>query len=960
MVVILKVGGRTDAADCIRTAIRQQGLNWRLVHVSTLEQARLALGRESVSLLLVHHSLPGGSGLDVQALARGVPIILTIVPGQEAVAAQALDRGFADYVHEDASPAFAALMLAQLRAAWRARQTQHTLDRQHRLLLAISRAQDSFIRTAHNRQAFELMLSELLALTDSAYGFLGEVLYDAPDRPWINVHALSDIAWDEASRQAYKAAGVSGMPFRNLNTLFGAALVSGEAVLSNQPATDPRSGGVPKGHMPMHSFLGLPVGPKGALLAVVGLANKPGGYAQEDIDFLKPLLDTIGQMVEARRADQRREQTLQTLETTLDSISQGLSMVDAQGRCVLFNRRALELLGLPAERVAHQPHHHEVMAWQRERGEFDGDRVSDPQVRAYLNNPSATIGLPTVYQRRTLDDRVLEVRARQLPDGGLVRTYTDVTGFVQSQAALQAARERLAAIIEGTRAGTWEWHIQTDEVVINERFASLVGYEVHELPSQVRALYDLLLNPADEDRLAQANALHLSGQADHYECQFRFKHKRGHWVWLLERGRINTRGPQGEPLVMSGTSIDISHSKHAEEALRVTSELLRERTMALETTLQAMSQGILVVGPDGRVRLYNQRACAMLDLPDTMMAELPLLSDLTQFQTQRGDFGPAFSLADPHVRSYLSEGSSTVDASVPRSYTRRTAKGRVLEIKSEPLPGGGFVRTFADVTSHAETLDAARQSGEEVRRLNETLELRVAQRTAELERSMHDIEALSYSIAHDLRGPLRAVNGFAALIAAEEASRLSPEGREMFGRITEASRRMGTMITDLLELFKVVRAELHPVAVDLSALAQEAVRSLACSFPGTGVVVEPMPLARGDATLLRHLMFNLVDNALKYSAKSQAPRVTVGWSPSHEAWFVRDNGVGFDMAHADQLFGLFRRLHSPADFEGSGVGLAVVARIVERHGGRIWAEARPGLGATFWFNLGAHPAPHPP
>jgi signal transduction histidine kinase len=287
---------------------------------------------------------------------------------------------------------------------------------------------------------------------------------------------------------------------------------------------------------------------------------------------------------------------------------------------------------------------------------------------------------------------------------------------------------------------------------------------------------------------------------------------------------------------------------------------------------------------------------------------------------------------------------------------RRTAQGRFLEIKSDPLPGGGFVRTFADVTSYLEAVAAARESGEEVRQLNETLEQRVAQRTAELERSMHDIEALSYSIAHDLRGPLRAVNGFAALIAVEEAERLTPDGRELFARITEASRRMGVMITDLLELFKVVRAELNPVPVDLAALAQEAVRSLVPSFPQTEVSVAPMPMALGDATLLRHLMFNLLDNALKYSAKVPAPHIAVGHAPAGEqgeaAWFVRDNGVGFDMSHADKLFGLFQRLHSPTDFSGSGVGLAVVARIVERHGGRIWAQSSPGAGATFWFTLG--------
>jgi light-regulated signal transduction histidine kinase (bacteriophytochrome) len=282
---------------------------------------------------------------------------------------------------------------------------------------------------------------------------------------------------------------------------------------------------------------------------------------------------------------------------------------------------------------------------------------------------------------------------------------------------------------------------------------------------------------------------------------------------------------------------------------------------------------------------------------------------------------------------------------------RKTAAGRHIEVRINAMPDGWQIRTYADVTSFVEAVDAAREAAAEIRRLNETLEARVAQRTQELERSMGDIEALSYSIAHDLRGPLRAVNGFAALIAADEADRLSPEGRELFVRITEASRRMGVMISDLLELFKVVRADLSPQVVNLAALAQDAVRTLSAAYPRTTVDVAPMPPARGDAALLRILMFNLIDNALKYSAKVDSPCVNVGWSETEQAWFVRDNGVGFDMAQAQKLFGLFQRLHAPADFEGTGLGLAVAARVVQRHGGRIWADAHPGQGACFWFSL---------
>lgn len=957
MVVILKVGGRTDATERIRAVIRQDGLDWRLVHVSSCAQAVLALKREAVNVVLAHHSLPDGTAMDVLAAAGQLPVILTIARGEEEAVARALDQGVADYIFEDLNPGFAPLVMAQLRSALRHCDMARQVDRQHRLLTAISRAQSSFIRTAHNRQAFELLLTELLALTDSAYGFVGEVFYDAPDQPWLSVHAISNLAWDEASRRRYAQAQGDGMVFRNPNTLFGEVLRTGEPVISNQPHTDPRAHGVPQGHVQLKSFLGIPVGQGGKQLAMVGLANRPGGYGQADITFLQPLLDAIAQLVEARRQAQLSRDVRTMLETTLNSIDQGIAMVNPEGRVVLFNQQAARLLNLDVEWLAQQPLESEVVALLTRRGDFGPnlERITDPTVRAHLGDLRFRVERSSRYQRQTPDGRWLDIVYHPLPDGTLVRTYTDVTHLVNSQQALASAHARLEAILDGTGAGTWEWQLNSDALRVNERFAALLGYDTSTLPGHRNALHTLLLHPEDEAREVQVAQLHLHGDLPHYECQYRLRHADGRWLWVLARGRINQRAADGAGQVMSGTIIDISASKQAEEALRVASELLKERTQTLETTLAAMGQGLMVVGPDGRIRAHNPQICLMLDVPPHMLADQPLLSDMVRWQAWRGDFGDNGDLVAPHARAYLAAGAVAVDDAVPRSYVRRTRQGRMLEVKSNLLPGGGFVRTFSDVTSYVEALDAARESREEVMRLNETLEQRVAQRTAELERSMHDIEALSYSIAHDLRGPLRAVNGFAALIANEEADRLSPDGRDMFDRITEASRRMGSMITDLLELFKVVRADITPVAVDLAALVHEAVRSLASSFPRTEVTVQPMPQAHGDATLLRHLVFNLLDNALKYSANVPAPTVpciTVGWSDAEAAWFVRDNGVGFDMANADKLFGLFQRLHAPADFEGSGVGLAVVARIVQRHGGRVWAHSEPGLGATFWFTLG--------
>ena len=956
MIVILKVGGLSAAADCIRQAIRADGLPWKLTHVSSLNQAKLALERQRVDLLLLHHQVADGDAISANLpVPSGVLRVMSVEAGQEAVAAAALDAGFDDYVIENPHDGYAAVMLAQIRSALRHRANARTLVEQHALLEAISRAQSRFIDSSDNRVAYQALLTDVLRLTNSPIGFVGEVFYDQPGVPHLQVHALSDVSWDETSRKRYADADGPGMRFDRLDTLFGAALQTGEPVISSSPHGDARSGGLPKGHPALRSFMALPVGVPGQLQALIGLANRPGGYHASMVTALQPLLDTVAQLVVARRAQRERADLLNHLQTTLESMDQGLLVIDARGRCVLFNRCFLTFMEIDEAFMTARPLARDMLAMMVARGDYGPDFawVQEDAVRDWLRAGTPTAQTPIeTYRRVNRHGRTIETHNWRLPTGEVVRKFTDVTEEVQQRQALVNARERLATTIDGTQAGTWEWNIQTDSVTINNRFAALVGYRREEIPSDVQALYELLLHPADRDRLVRANERHLSGEIDHYECQFRFRHKEGRWIWVLERGRVNQRSAEGQPMLMSGITIDISESKAAEDALRDTTQQLRERTADLERTLQAMSQGMMVVSADGRIRLFNRQLCGILNMPEVFFAASPTLTELVQRQTLRGDFGSNFSLVEPGARNYVQSATEQSNDPAPRRYVRRTSSGRYLEVKSDPLPDGGFIRTFTDVTPFVEAADAARDRGEEVRLLNETLEERVAERTAQLERSMHDIEALSYSIAHDLRGPLRAVNGFAALIAADEADRLSPEGRELFGRITEASRRMGVMITDLLQLFKVVRAELTTETVDMTELAQDAVRALAAAYPETQVDIDPTPPASGDAALLRILMGNLMDNALKYSARTAQPKVQVGWDAGQKAWFVRDNGVGFDMAQAGKLFGMFQRLHTPADFDGTGLGLAVASRVAERHGGRIWAQSEPGQGACFWFQLG--------
>lgn len=244
---------------------------------------------------------------------------------------------------------------------------------------------------------------------------------------------------------------------------------------------------------------------------------------------------------------------------------------------------------------------------------------------------------------------------------------------------------------------------------------------------------------------------------------------------------------------------------------------------------------------------------------------------------------------------------------------------------------------------------------EEVRRLNTELEDRVRDRTAQLEAANHELEAFSFSVSHDLRAPLRHIDGYAHMLREEAASKLDGEMSRYVDTISESARRMGMLIDDLLAFSRISRNEVLRTSVDMNALADRALREAGSAQTGQAqVVVGPLPPTYADPRLLHQVWVNLLSNALKYSAtRGAAARIEVSGETQGDVsrYRVRDNGVGFDMRYADKLFGVFQRLHAREEFEGTGVGLAIVQRIVTRHGGRVWAEAEPNRGATFTIEL---------
>ena len=519
--------------------------------------------------------------------------------------------------------------------------------------------------------------------------------------------------------------------------------------------------------------------------------------------------------------------------------------------------------------------------------------------------------------------------------GGLSRTFDRMA---ESLKATMVSRDELAKSEERFRIGAtsasdliWDWDIPSGRLDWFGDIDGILGYQHGEFPRTIDAWVEAIHN----DDIPRVNATlerHLKAGEAYYE-EYRIKCKDGTYRYWTDRGTA-MRDEKGETYRMIGACSDITERKRAEEALRLANAYDR-------SLIEASLDPLVTIGPDGKITDVNAATEKITGHSREELIGTDFMHYFSEPEKAKAGYQQVFQ--DGFVHDYALEVRDRDGHLTPVLYNAsiyRDEAGQVI----------GVFAAARDITER-------KRAEEEVRTLNAELEQRVVQRTAQLEAANKELEAFSYSVSHDLRAPLRAIDGFSRVILEDYVGELDDEGKRVLNIIRSNTQKMGQLIDDLLSFSRLGRQDISPSDIRMAELAKGVFEEIKppANERNLQFNMKTLPIAHGDRSMMKQVFANLLSNAIKFTRPKEMATIEIGGTNDgvENVYYVKDNGVGFDMQYVNKLFGVFQRLHSAEEFDGTGVGLAIVQRIIHRHGGRVWAEGKVDGGATFYFSLPA-------